>query len=142
LLSEAAEPFASIDTSDVGSLIERIGDARLVLLGEATHGSSEFYRMRARITRELIERHGFRVAIEADRPGRCLRAPGRECRALLPRPVLDGPRVLALVVLGSVLMVTGVSGRCLVYRLLGVSTMRRERRTGPGDHRAGSATSS
>jgi protein-L-isoaspartate(D-aspartate) O-methyltransferase len=69
LLSEAAEPFASIDTSDVGSLVERIGRARVVLLGEATHGTSEFYRMRARITRELIERHGFRVvAIEGDWP--------------------------------------------------------------------------
>ncbi len=40
-------------------LLERIGDARVVLLGEATHGTSEFYRMRARITRELILRRGF-----------------------------------------------------------------------------------
>ena len=38
---------------------ERIGDARVVLLGEATHGTSEFYRMRERISRELIERKGF-----------------------------------------------------------------------------------
>ena len=37
-------------------LLERIGDARVVLLGEATHGTSEFYRMRARITQELIAR--------------------------------------------------------------------------------------
>jgi protein-L-isoaspartate(D-aspartate) O-methyltransferase len=69
LLRESAEPFASIDTSDLGSLTERIGHARVVLIGEATHGTSEFYRMRARITRELIERHGFRtVAIEGDWP--------------------------------------------------------------------------
>ena len=41
----------------------------MVLLGEASHGSSEFYRARAAITRRLIERHGFRiVALEADWP--------------------------------------------------------------------------
>ena len=41
----------------------------MVLLGEATHGSSEFYRARAAITRRLIERHGFTsVAVEADWP--------------------------------------------------------------------------
>jgi erythromycin esterase-like protein len=40
-----------------------------VLLGEATHGTSEFYRARAAITRSLIERHGFTiVAVEADWP--------------------------------------------------------------------------
>ncbi len=50
-------------------LLARIGDARIVLLGEATHGTSEFYRMRDRITRELISKKGFRfVAIEGDWP--------------------------------------------------------------------------
>jgi protein-L-isoaspartate(D-aspartate) O-methyltransferase len=69
LLREAAEPVADIESADLGSLVERIGNARVVLLGEATHGTSEFYRMRARITRELIEHHGFRtVAIEGDWP--------------------------------------------------------------------------
>ena len=49
--------------------MERIGSARIVLLGEATHGTSEFYRMRERITRDLIVKKGFRfVAIEADWP--------------------------------------------------------------------------
>ena len=43
--------------------------ARVVLIGEATHGTSEFYRMRDRITRELIVKRGFRfVAIEGDWP--------------------------------------------------------------------------
>ena len=43
--------------------------SKVVLLGESTHGTSEFYRMRARITRELIERKGFKfVAIEGDWP--------------------------------------------------------------------------
>ena len=68
-LADAAESFASIETADLDPLLQRIGSARVVLLGEATHGTSEFYRMRERITRELIVRKGFRlVAIEADWP--------------------------------------------------------------------------
>src|SRR5690606_41819977 len=43
--------------------------SRLVLIGEASHGTSEFYRARAAITRRLIEQHGFTiVAVEADWP--------------------------------------------------------------------------
>jgi erythromycin esterase-like protein len=54
---------------DYDALIELIGDARVVLLGEATHGTREFYHERARITRRLIEDHGFTtVAVEADWP--------------------------------------------------------------------------
>jgi protein-L-isoaspartate(D-aspartate) O-methyltransferase len=69
LLRETAEPFDDIADARLGALLERIGGARVVLLGEATHGSAEFYRMRARITRELIERKGFSmVAVEADWP--------------------------------------------------------------------------
>ena len=69
LIREAAAPIADIEQSDIGSLLERIGNARVVLLGEATHGTSEFYRMRARVTKELILRHGFNfVAVEADWP--------------------------------------------------------------------------
>ncbi|MDX1623943.1 MAG: protein-L-isoaspartate(D-aspartate) O-methyltransferase [Gemmatimonadota bacterium] len=69
LIHESAEEFDSIRGADLGSLLVRIGDARVVCLGEATHGTSEFYRMRARITRELIERKGFSVvAAEADWP--------------------------------------------------------------------------
>ena len=69
LLRECAEPLEDIDRADLGRFLERTASARLVLLGEATHGSSEFYRMRARITRELVERHGFDVvAVEADWP--------------------------------------------------------------------------
>ncbi len=69
LLGDAGEPIEDIEQVDVAPLLERIGDARVVLLGEATHGTSEFYRMRARITRELILRRGFTiVAVEADWP--------------------------------------------------------------------------
>jgi erythromycin esterase-like protein len=50
-------------------LLDRIGDAPFVLLGEASHGTHEFYRERARITRRLIEKKDFRiVAVEADWP--------------------------------------------------------------------------
>ena len=48
---------------------DRFADRRVVLLGEASHGTSEFYRARAAITQRLIERHGFTiVAVEADWP--------------------------------------------------------------------------
>jgi protein-L-isoaspartate(D-aspartate) O-methyltransferase len=68
-IGRVAEPFATLDEADLGSLLRRIGDRRLVLIGEASHGTSEFYRMRARITRELVERRGFTVvAAEADWP--------------------------------------------------------------------------
>ncbi len=69
LIAECAEPIATIDDAPIDALLERIGDARVVLLGEATHGTSEFYRMRTRITQELIRRRGFTaVAVEADWP--------------------------------------------------------------------------
>jgi protein-L-isoaspartate(D-aspartate) O-methyltransferase len=68
-IARAGEKFASIDSVDLGPLLQRVGDARIVLLGEATHGTSEFYRMRERISRLLIERKGFSfVAIEGDWP--------------------------------------------------------------------------
>jgi protein-L-isoaspartate(D-aspartate) O-methyltransferase len=68
-IADRCERFTEIDKVDLGPLLTRIGDARVVLLGEATHGTSEFYRMRERISRELIERHGFSfIAIEGDWP--------------------------------------------------------------------------
>jgi erythromycin esterase-like protein/predicted phosphoribosyltransferase len=51
------------------ALLTAIGDAEIVLIGEATHGTQEFYAERARITRRLIEERGFNaVAVEADWP--------------------------------------------------------------------------
>ena len=68
-IAKHAEQFDDIDEVSLDALLERIGDARVVLLGEATHGTSEFYRMRSRITQALIERKGFDiVAGEADWP--------------------------------------------------------------------------
>jgi erythromycin esterase-like protein/adenine/guanine phosphoribosyltransferase-like PRPP-binding protein len=57
------------DPHQYDALLDGIGDARLVLLGEATHGTHEFYRERAFITRRLITEKGFTaVAVEADWP--------------------------------------------------------------------------
>jgi protein-L-isoaspartate(D-aspartate) O-methyltransferase len=68
-IANAAEPFDSIKTAELAPLLARIGDARVVLLGEASHGSSEFYSMREKISRELITRKGFNfIAIEGDWP--------------------------------------------------------------------------
>lgn len=56
-------------SEEFGAFFDRFGDSSIVLLGECTHGTSEFYRARAAITRRLIERHGFTlVAVEADWP--------------------------------------------------------------------------
>jgi erythromycin esterase-like protein len=65
---EIAQPLS--DSADgYDGLIELIGDARFVLLGEATHGTHEFYSERAAITKRLIAEKGFSIlAIEADWP--------------------------------------------------------------------------
>jgi protein-L-isoaspartate(D-aspartate) O-methyltransferase len=68
-LRAAAEPLPEIDDPAFAAAFDRFGEARVILLGEASHGTSEFYRARAAITRLLIERHGFTiVAVEADWP--------------------------------------------------------------------------
>src|SRR6266480_3784475 len=55
--------------ADLDPLMQRIGEARVVLLGEASHGTHEFYSWRAAITRRLIEEKGFNfVAVEGDWP--------------------------------------------------------------------------
>jgi erythromycin esterase-like protein len=69
LIAQAAEPLPDIDDPAFGAFFDRFGEARVVCLGEASHGTSEFYRARAAITRRLIEHHGFTmVAVEADWP--------------------------------------------------------------------------
>lgn len=66
-VSRRALPLA--DPADLDPLIERIGDATYVLLGEATHGTSEFYAWRAALSRRLIEERGFSfVGVEGDWP--------------------------------------------------------------------------
>ena len=69
MIAEAAEPLPELDDPAFGRLFDRFAERRVVLLGEASHGTSEFYRARAAITRRLIEQHGFTiVAVEADWP--------------------------------------------------------------------------
>ena len=51
---------------DHDDLLAQVGDRRLVLIGEASHGTHDFYRERARITKRLIEEKGFTaIAVEA-----------------------------------------------------------------------------
>ncbi|MBB3189183.1 erythromycin esterase family protein [Halomonas cerina] len=65
---ELATPLEERDR-DHDTLLEQVGDRPFVLLGEASHGTAEFYRMRAAITRRLIEEKGFEaVLVEADWP--------------------------------------------------------------------------
>ncbi|NIC06857.1 erythromycin esterase family protein [Billgrantia bachuensis] len=67
-IRDNAKPLAgrSVDYDD---LLEQVGERPLVLLGEASHGTAEFYRMRAEITRRLIREKGFEaVIVEADWP--------------------------------------------------------------------------
>jgi protein-L-isoaspartate(D-aspartate) O-methyltransferase len=68
-VAAAAEPLPEPEDPAFAGAFDRFGEARLVLLGEASHGTSEFYRARAAITRRLVEKHGFNiVAVEADWP--------------------------------------------------------------------------
>ncbi len=69
LIRAAAEPLPDLDDPAFGALADRVAGATVVLIGEATHGTSEFYRARARLTQRLVEAHGFTVvAAEADWP--------------------------------------------------------------------------
>jgi protein-L-isoaspartate(D-aspartate) O-methyltransferase len=69
-IAEAAEPLPDPDEdAHFGEWFDRFADRRVVLLGEASHGTHEFYAARAAITRRFVERYGFTiVAVEADWP--------------------------------------------------------------------------
>ncbi|MBX7157439.1 MAG: erythromycin esterase family protein [Verrucomicrobiae bacterium] len=68
LIQEKAQPLTG-SSQDYDALLDLVGDASFVLLGEASHGTHEFYRERAKITRRLIQEKGFQaVAVEADWP--------------------------------------------------------------------------
>ena len=74
------------DEQDYREVVKNIGNASVVLLGEATHGSADFYRARAEISKLLIAEKGFNaIAVEADWPdalrvSRYVRGGGRRCR--------------------------------------------------------------
>ena len=68
-IRHAAEALPFLEDDAFGRAFDRFSDVQVVLLGESTHGTSEFYRARAAITRRLVEAHGFNiVAVEADWP--------------------------------------------------------------------------
>jgi erythromycin esterase-like protein len=56
-LRAASEPLPNPDAPEFAVAFDRFGDAHVVLLGEATHGTHEFYAARAAITCRLVERH-------------------------------------------------------------------------------------
>ncbi|MEY2714657.1 MAG: hypothetical protein RIT24_1000, partial [Planctomycetota bacterium] len=88
LIEEGCEPFDSVEKAPLDALLDRIGTARVVLIGESTHGTSEFYRLRARITQALIARKGFNVvALEADWPDTA--AIDRQVRARAASPLRE-----------------------------------------------------
>jgi erythromycin esterase-like protein len=67
-IRRSAQPLTGA-AQDYAGLLELIGDARLVLIGEASHGTHEFYHQRAQLTKQLIREKGFiAVAVEADWP--------------------------------------------------------------------------
>jgi erythromycin esterase-like protein len=66
-IRRVARPLQS--AADLNPLIERIGDARIVMLGEASHGTSDYYLWRMRLSQRLIEEKGFSfIAVEGDWP--------------------------------------------------------------------------
>src|SRR5574338_685719 len=67
-ISAVADPLGG-SPADYDGLVDMVGEARFVLLGEASHGTHEFYRERGLITKRLIYQKGFNaVAVEADWP--------------------------------------------------------------------------
>lgn len=95
-VASLAEPLPGVGSDDFAMHFDRFAGKRVVLLGEATHGTSEFYCARAAITRRLVEDHGFQiVAVEADWPdaaaiNRALQ--GRSTLADEPPPFQRFPR--------------------------------------------------
>jgi erythromycin esterase-like protein len=90
MIAEAAEPLPDLDDPGFAHLFDRFADRRVVLLGEASHGTSEFYRARAAITRRLVAEHGFTlIAVEADWPDAA--AVDRHVRHRPPRPGAEPP---------------------------------------------------
>jgi erythromycin esterase-like protein len=68
VVEQSAQPLTGAP-ADFDGLLNMVGQARYVLIGEASHGTHEFYRIRAEITKRLIREHGFSaVAVEADWP--------------------------------------------------------------------------
>jgi erythromycin esterase-like protein len=93
LVLENSHSLRADEITDYDALIDSIGDSRFVLIGEASHGTHEFYRERAAITKRLIREKGFNaLAVEADFPdasrvNRYIRGTGSDLDAV---EALDG----------------------------------------------------
>jgi erythromycin esterase len=93
LIQQVARLALPLDgPADLDPLLKRIGDARYVLLGEASHGTSEYYQWRTRISQRLIREKGFSfIAVEGDWPDcyrvnryvKCLPDSGTDAREVL-----------------------------------------------------------
>ncbi|PTQ72029.1 erythromycin esterase family protein [Celeribacter persicus] len=84
-IRRAMHALPAPETPEFAEVFDQYAAAKIVLLGEASHGTSEFYRARAAITQRLIEKHGFTlVAIEGDWPDAAII--DRHIRDLPPRP--------------------------------------------------------
>ncbi|KAI8950613.1 hypothetical protein F4801DRAFT_602174 [Xylaria longipes] len=69
IIRDAAKELPNINDSSFGSYFDQFGSSRIVLIGDGSHGTSEFYRARAAITKRLISEHGFNtVCLECDWP--------------------------------------------------------------------------
>lgn len=70
LVEQIRKQAIRLDTyDDLDALVDAVGDANIVLLGEASHGTSEFYTLRAELSKRLIERKGFNfIGVEGDWP--------------------------------------------------------------------------
>jgi erythromycin esterase-like protein len=69
LIREALQPIDNLSDPPLDDFVNRVGDAQIVLLGDSTHGTAEFYELRARMSLKLIKEKPFNlVAIEADWP--------------------------------------------------------------------------
>ena len=95
VVAEAAEPLPEIGDEAFAAAFDRFADRKVVLLGEASHGTHEFYAARAAITKRFVEKHGFTiVAAEADWPDAAVldrHIRHRHPREGAPRPFLRFP---------------------------------------------------
>ncbi|NTZ43391.1 protein-L-isoaspartate(D-aspartate) O-methyltransferase [Altererythrobacter sp. SALINAS58] len=68
-IAKSCDPLPEIDDPDFAKAFDRYAGKKVVILGECSHGTHEFYAARAAITRHLVERHGFTIiAVEGDWP--------------------------------------------------------------------------
>ena len=69
LMQAISEHSLPLNDESLNKIVEAVGDAKIVMIGEASHGTSEFYTIRAELSKKLIEQKGFQlIAVEGDWP--------------------------------------------------------------------------